>query len=644
MRKLILYIFTVFITYAAYAQQYTIKDTTVVNELIGKARKVYREDPVAALNYCEEALAVAQQTKSGVHIGKSYNSLGIMNNMMGNADTAIIYFEKAFEYLKSAAPTMAYGIKLNIAEKYFENGRVLTAFEYMHESMDFFDSIDDTYGRVVSRMNIARLYSRMNKYDVSRKFYKESIEINEGKDTGLLIQLLVNLGASYLDEEMTDSAYIHISRAEKLAIIKNQNYDLISICLNLGDIFQIKKEYSTAKDYYNRALKLNRQFGINHYTAFANARLCRLFFSTNRLDSAVYYGKKAETIAESIDDLLLLEELYNDMHNLMDSIGNATEAHEYLHKFVEVQDSIRNQQVIQKVEQYKYELSLADKEQKLKELEEDQKVSNRIILYQRVFGLVTVLFLILLGYMAVILSKRSALYKTANTELEKTNLVKNKVLATISHDLRSPLTSLFSLVNLSNRNLLPEEEAKNLYKTLEKKLSGTMVIVDNLLYWSKNQIAEIKPQLSEIDINSLIADNIELYSNIAKAKKVTLITELDETRKVWADSVLINLVVRNLLSNAIKYTKAKGVVNVSTVLENDKVTISIKDTGLGIAPDVIKQLFTEEQLSRQGTNDETGTGLGLLVSYEFVKMHNSTLKVESIIGEGTNFYFSLPTA
>ncbi|WP_125721369.1 sensor histidine kinase [Flavobacterium ustbae] len=222
---------------------------------------------------------------------------------------------------------------------------------------------------------------------------------------------------------------------------------------------------------------------------------------------------------------------------------------------------------------------------------------------------------------------------------------KDQFFSIISHDLRGPLGSSVSLSEILVENIdqYSREEIKEISEMLHDSNKNIYKLLENLLDWSRVQTGMITFNPKKILLNALIEENIELSKNVALNKNINITFESAYLIEAEADKNMISTVLRNLLSNAIKFTDKNGEIKVKLAKTNQKVQISIKDNGIGV-PDYIKEkLFKiNGKVLQKGTENELGSGLGLLLCKEFVNIHEGEIWVESEEGEGSIFRFTLP--
>jgi len=229
-----------------------------------------------------------------------------------------------------------------------------------------------------------------------------------------------------------------------------------------------------------------------------------------------------------------------------------------------------------------------------------------------------------------------------NKELRIFHEVKNKLFSVIAHDLRSPITSLMSMLDLANKDLMDKEMKVSLLQIITQRVKDVYKLLDNLLQWAKTQMHGVAIAPVYFDVQTEIQTVIDNLQIIADEKKITLNCQI-KNHKIFADKDMFSVIVRNLISNAIKFSNQNGVVTIDSEEQKDKLVISVKDTGIGMSQEVQKNLFKiSKSKSGLGTNNETGTGLGLLLCLDFIKVNGGDLWFDSKLGEGSKFSFSLP--
>jgi len=235
--------------------------------------------------------------------------------------------------------------------------------------------------------------------------------------------------------------------------------------------------------------------------------------------------------------------------------------------------------------------------------------------------------------------------RKSETQLKELNATKDKFFNIIAHDLKNPFTSLIGSSELLFYNIdqLNHEKITQLAKILNDSAKSGYAILQNLLDWSRSQTGLLKFNPEKINLKNLVDENILNLEQFSANKEIEMHSTVKETIFIFADKNMIKTILRNLLSNAVKFSFRSGKVFVNAVEGQDKVTISVKDDGIGIPEEDIEKIFRiDANYVVPGTENEQGTGLGLKLSKEFVEKQGGKIWVESTENKGSVFKFSIP--
>ncbi|MBR8536219.1 hypothetical protein KDU71_11675 [Carboxylicivirga sediminis] len=243
------------------------------------------------------------------------------------------------------------------------------------------------------------------------------------------------------------------------------------------------------------------------------------------------------------------------------------------------------------------------------------------------------------------LADQKALIEQQKEELQQANVTKDKLFSIIGHDLKSPFAAQTSIIELilADYKHYEKEDIKEILKTIQHSAHQGLDLLGNLLDWSKQQNNLIKQQVAPVRLASLVQEAQALLAHNLAHKQILLINDVDPKATVCADSNMIKTVLRNIISNAIKYTNNEGKISISTDTDEHNDFLKISDTGIGMTEEQINRLFNiENNISTPGTNNEPGTGLGLLLCKELAERNNAKILVESQIGKGSTFTIVFP--
>ena len=245
-------------------------------------------------------------------------------------------------------------------------------------------------------------------------------------------------------------------------------------------------------------------------------------------------------------------------------------------------------------------------------------------------------------------AKRTKELELSESLLRESNQAKDNFFSIIAHDLRSPFNVLLGMLELltTEYNDYSDQERQMMLKRLRNASLRTFDLLDNLLTWAREKKGLLAFNPGNIDMHELLAHNITIVESAAQSKDIIITLKGTGNVTAYADRNMMNTVVRNLLSNAVKFS-SPGEQVIIDLLKQDNATIlvSVKDKGFGISPELQSKLFKiENRMVTKGTGNETGTGLGLILCKDFITRNNGTIWVESEVGTGSTFYFTLPAA
>lgn len=243
------------------------------------------------------------------------------------------------------------------------------------------------------------------------------------------------------------------------------------------------------------------------------------------------------------------------------------------------------------------------------------------------------------------LISQKRLLEQSKIELDDINKTNTKLFSIIAHDLKNPLNLLNGLVHLTGDEDVTAEEMAELKFRTQENLNTVIHMIDNVLIWAKSHLEGFVPKFTTQNLAKMCNDLIIFYEDILVAKQLQLSINIDPALEVKSDSTLLKIVIRNIINNAIKYTERSGEIKICAAQNENYVELRISDSGVGMCPQTITSIENGDFVESQyGTEDEIGTGLGLLLSIEMLKKTNSQLKIESELGEGTTIKIIVPKA
>ncbi len=235
--------------------------------------------------------------------------------------------------------------------------------------------------------------------------------------------------------------------------------------------------------------------------------------------------------------------------------------------------------------------------------------------------------------------------KENEIRLQELNATKDKLFSIIAHDLRSPFNAIlgFSELLINNTKDIEVDKSEKYLGIINSSAKNTLILLDNLLKWAKSQTGQFIYKPEKINLSAIVREILEISNSIAKLKNISLNYIQTDDIEVHADVNMLKTILRNLISNAIKYTHSNGEIAISAVQNQNNIEITVSDNGIGMSEETRNKLFKiDTVITTSGTADEKGSGLGLILCKEFMDKLGGKIWVESELGKGSDFKFTLP--
>ncbi|MDR9417799.1 sensor histidine kinase [Gracilimonas sp.] len=328
--------------------------------------------------------------------------------------------------------------------------------------------------------------------------------------------------------------------------------------------------------------------------------------------------------------------------------GNAEQALYHHERYKSLSDSLNQVQQDNELANLESQLELNRQTEINQLLEEKQAQQEARIQFQMIMIVAGGVILLLIGILLYTTRKSSKekeqlleKVRAQKGELEEMNKSKEQVFAMVSHDLRSPLTSVQGVIELIRDDALKGKDLKKLIDSIEVSIRENVHVIEDLLAWAKDQLSGFDLNLQNVELKPIAKDVLTTNSFMAIQKNITLESSFNG-EAVYADPNAIRVILRNLISNAIKYSESGGTVQVLAEEKSDKILLLVRDDGVGVPESSKDKIFNGNSWTRIGTNKEHGSGFGLNMSKEFVEKMEGKIWFESKEGEGTTFYVELP--
>ena len=605
-----------------------------------------------------EKLRSATQDTSRINL---YYSIG-RSYWNRNPDSAILFGQKAIDL--SQQSKFEKGLALGLQVKgvaYTAKGKYPEALNChlqalrISERLGLEDLIRGNYN------DIGMLYTAMGEYQKALDYLEKALATARQQNArDILSALLVNIGEVHKKKNQYDSAIIYNNQA--LAIAREQR-DSLSIAislLNIGDNYSRKGLPERALLYLEASLHVSEKIGDEEGLAYSYNLLAETYHQSHQYKKSIEYGEKGLSQAKKLGIYDMTKEAYHTLYSDYRDLGDYEKALEARNEEVSLKDSLYNLEKDKQLRSLQSDYDLERQQHQIDLLNKDKLIQQSEITRGRIMHYLFIGLALLLGLWAFFLvrsnSQKQRLVKLLkaqneeivmqNQQLEEINTIKNKLLSIIGHDLRSPISSLKGFVDLLRSSTLTEAQIRHFSNLMSNSLVSTSHLLDNLLFWAKSQMEGMRVNPEPFDLQGIVRQNKKLVQNRADEKEILLLTfESEGPVMVYADEIMVDMVIRNLVENAIKFSRAGDTVSVDVRKKTDLVTITIQDTGTGIQPEDHPKIFNRSiSHTTTGTSREKGSGLGLSLCKELVEKNGGRIWFESSPERGTSFFFTLPAA
>jgi len=647
-------VFFLFFCYSinTYCQQRPVPGNIPENRLkiadYDKLTSYYRYyKPDSALYYAQAGIAYAKRTKNNNGLAQMLNQLGIIDDNLGKFD------ESHDLYVTSRDIYIGTGFKKGIAAEIIRlgvielrKGNYDKAIGYFLESLKVAEQSGNKGGELEAYVTLAEGYMGQRKYDVALGYLATAEKINATIPfSNTTLNMYNACGIAYRDMGDFEKAKAYFEKGISMSHKPQYQGSFITLTNNLASVY-------AKQGFKQKSIKLQK-------TALAKAReiknylreqqtltgLAETYGKDDPTEALVYFKQALDLVKQKGAQKQVIEILSRmaDMYQLQGKYKEAYQAKQEEHA---IADKYFYQGMTKQISSLQNKYELDKSVAKVKELQyiNSNDALERKTMLTIIGGAIALLIIVALFYFRT--NKLNLLLNKTNNELKESNTVKDKLFSVLAHDLRSPLATIINLLYVINDDELPAPERKELINMVTVTSNASLDTLNNLLKWGEMQIKGIRLNAVELHPKEIVENDMALLSASAKLKEITMQNNIDESIRIVADRDHFEFLIRNLLSNAIKFTKQGGLVSVSAhaVAGKKEVQFTVKDNGVGIDAAKLESIFTIGNVSTDGTRDEKGTSIGLVLCKEFIEANHGRIWVNSIPGEGSEFVFVLKGA
>ncbi|MBK0380598.1 ATP-binding protein [Mucilaginibacter segetis] len=553
-----------------------------------------------ARSFYNEALGLYRRLQDAAGVAHTYDQLGILDGSTQNFNKALKYYQDSHD---SSGLIETYEGMGKTAE---ENGerekalswylRALTQYEHRHHEPEAY---------FVLLEKISKLYQE--KGDSSTALHYLETGIRKGKKQGEPsggVRLLNDEGHVLADDRQMVKALEVYKQALSEAKRYNQPNEQAEALIGIAGVLK-KQDAGTSIQDLEQALKIARTL------------------HEPKLEARIYEA---------------LAGIYQQQKNYKEAMSALTEEHSLI-------DSLLDADTVKEIAALDSSYVLERSREKTKNLEQVNRVERAELHLVLILAFVVIVFLVILWLYLRKVKRLNGELKKLNEELINSNRVKDTLFSVVGHDLKGPAGSAAQLFEMMETEEFTPEEMKSMIAELRIQTSASLELLKALFEWGKSQLQGVKVNPSDFQVRPIVERSIHLLSQQAAQKNIRLNTQLPSKLMIHADADHFEFIVRNLLSNAIKFSYEGGEIEVAAQTPDaQEVIFSVRDKGVGISKEQQAVFLTSNIKVNYGTKKEQGSGLGLLLTKDFIKANHGRIWLESEEGKGTTFFIAMPAA
>ncbi len=592
-----------------------------------------------------------------------------------NPDSALSLARKAEKLSQELdyQPGVAWA-KNRTANAYWMKGKYPDALRYSQEALAIFKQQEDVDGMTDTYNILANTHNMEGDHVLAIDYYEKCKEVYRKSNNQTLINRAnANIGRTYYMLENFDRALNYLDSVILDFEDKKKDWMYAVVLNTKGDVLQKLNKHREALTFYFEALEISEDYGNKRIITYSTRGISEVYQVLGQPEKSNQFALRTLNLSKDIDYLENLKNAALILSENYERLDEVDDAFVYFKQYTAAKDSMYSIEKERELKALKESFEVAQRQQEIELLKVEQESKEQILQKQRFILFALVIIVILVVVQVFVLRKSNLQKQRANElltqqrnrlsvqnieikkqqveiiekseKLEQVNQTKNKLFSIISHDLRSPFNAILGLTTFLKEDYMTadRESLGEVITGLDISAKNAYELQENLLTWASAQMKGIQFSPQPISLFEVVEKSSASLKDQANNKQIRLVNEVSDELMVNADKSMIATVLRNLINNAIKFTGRNGEVKISSEDREEQTVVSVSDSGVGIEPDRLNTLFElKDKGSTRGTEDESGTGLGLNLCKEFVNRHGGEIWVESMIGQGSVFYFTIP--
>jgi signal transduction histidine kinase len=596
--------------------------------------------PDSAVHYANEGIRLAQKRSDRQGQAALLLALGHINTVHHHPELARSFYNEAlglYRRLQDAA---------GVAHTYDLLGVLDNNSSDFDHALKYYQDTRDSSGLIDTYAAMGRAAAEKGEHEKALSWYLRALTQYEHRklQPEAYFVLLENIGQLYRLKGDSLAALRYLQEGLRQSRLQGSRAGEVHLLNDEGQLFARDHQELKALEQYKQALTEAKKFRQPDEQAEALIGIAGIL-KRQDAGASIRDLRQALAIAKGLKEPKLAARIYEALaavYRQQKNYGEAMAALEENHHLV---DSLLGADTVKEIAALDSSYVLQGSREKVGDLQQLNRI-EKISLNLGLVALIIVLALLALlwRYLRKIKSLNAEL-KNTNEELTNSNRVKDTLFSVIGHDLKGPAGSAAQLFEMMETEDFTPDEMKGMIAELRKQTSASLELLKSLFEWGKSQLQGIKVNPSEFRAQPVVERCIHLLSQQAAQKNIRLSASLPEELKIHADADHFEFIIRNLLSNAIKFSYEGGTIEVTAESPAEQqVVFLVKDKGIGISAEQQAVFLTSNLKVSFGTKKEQGSGLGLLLTKDFIKANHGRIWLESVQGKGTTFFIEMPAA
>ncbi|MDF1574431.1 MAG: tetratricopeptide repeat protein [Bacteroidales bacterium] len=622
---------------------------------------LFRSEFTEAMNHYQTALDYYKRKNHQIGISRCLNNMGIIYKNRGNYVEALSVYQESVVYLDSVRN--AYDISqayINMGNLFVYLGSYNQALEYFNKALEIAIRHNQQHNISLCLANSGVVQNKLGNYEEALNLYQRSLKVsNLLNDPVQISNCLINIGTNYAEMGEAERGLEYVQQGMDIKTELGDQRAISNCYIHLADIRTVMAEHDEAIVLFNRAIpakqELKDQDGlIRCYLGLGFSAL-----KQGQFGESARMTDMALEIAEKIGAMEYIAKGYQIKKDIAVEQGDYKSAYQFAIAHHSYNDSLIDEASSKAAMEMEFRMRSRVLQQENENLRIQSNLDQALVRKRTTvfYSILIVASVLLLGFLLVLyfmrrnrktsrkLEEKNLVITRQNLKLDQINKTKDRMMSIIAHDLRGTIGNQLTTVEVLNRiegEKKVEINRKRLLGNLKNSASYSLELLENLLHWSCIEEGASNYHPEEVKLNTLVSNVLSLYSESAQNKDLEFSRELDGIISCYVDRIMMETIYRNLISNAIKFSRPGGRITVGLKRVDGMTYFRVSDQGTGMSEEDVRKVLSNGGVSRRGTANEKGAGMGLILVQEFTKIHHGKLNISSEANKGSTFEVVIP--